>query len=211
MVISNRLDTMVELTQGYSTVLDIGSDHGLLLLKAFQKGYIQKGIASDLREKPLNQAKKNFKDYPVDYVRSDGFLDIKEPYDLVVIAGMGAHLITDILKHAPHFSVPMILQPNDKPEKLRDFLSQNGFKIIDEFVAFEKHYYPILLIEKGDESLDEVSILLGPKLKDKPEAKAYYEHKINTLTPILNRADENRKSEIRRLIMLYEEGLARFK
>jgi len=207
MVKNKRIEFLAELTKGFHTVLDIGSDHGLVLLKAFENNYIQKAIASDIREKPLNQAKINLKNYPVEFIQSDGFLRIDKPFDCAVIAGMGSHLITNILKKSPEGQQIYILQPNDKPEKLRHFLSLHQFKIIDEFVIFDKHYYPIIVMTKGDQILSNEDLILGPILRKKPEAILYYKHRIKTLKPILTQADTLRKQTIDSLITLYEKGL----
>ena len=74
----NRIDLIVSLTKGYDTVLDIGTDHGLVLKKALDLGYIKKGIASDINKEPLNQAKENLSSYPVSFYLSDGFKNIRK-------------------------------------------------------------------------------------------------------------------------------------
>lgn len=199
---NKRIKFLAELTQGYDRVLDIGTDHGLVLLEAFKKGYVRSAIASDLREEPLSQAKKNLKDYKVDFVLSNGFENIKTPFDLAIIAGMGSYLIADILKSAPK-DVLLILQANDKHEVLRKFLSENGFIIEDEFVIHDKFYYIIMIVKKGKMHLLNDDLYLGPKLKYKPEARAYYQHKIKQYEKILPKADDDRKDELIKLIKIY--------
>ncbi|TNF07749.1 MAG: SAM-dependent methyltransferase, partial [Bacillota bacterium] len=159
---NKRISFLAELTKGYHKVLDIGTDHGLVLKKAFEKGYIQEAIASDINEKPLNQARRNLKNYPVHYVTSDGFLAINESFDLAVIAGMGAYLICDILNHAPKHDVTYILQANDKHEILRKYLMDHGFKIIDEYLVDDKFPYLILIVKRGSMILSEDELYLGP-------------------------------------------------
>jgi tRNA (adenine22-N1)-methyltransferase len=207
MVKNKRIGLLSDLCKGYDTVLDIGTDHGLVLLEAFKKGYINKGIASDLRELPLKQAYKNLKNYPVSFVLSDGFLAIKEPYDLVIIAGMGTFLIGEILDHAPQKDMTFILQPNDKYEDFRRYLSLNKFRIIDEYLVFEKHFYIIIKAERGIKRLSETEIILGPKLRYKKEAVMYYQYKINQLEPLLPLVDEMRKHEILYIMNIYKLGL----
>ena len=199
---NKRIKFLAEQTQGFDTVLDIGTDHGLVLLEAFKKGYIKSAIASDLREEPLNQAKTNLKNYPVDFVLSDGFKAIKKPFDLAIIAGMGAYLISDILKDAKE-DATYIIQANDKHHVLREFLSKNGFIIEDENVIHDKFYYIIMKVKKGHQELLDDDLYLGPKLKYKPEAKKYYEHKIKQYEKIYPKADEKRKLELEKLIKLY--------
>ena len=128
-VVNNRILHIASLTKGYNTVIDIGSDHGLVLKKAFDLGFIKKGIATDINEGPLNQAKSNLKDYNVNYYLSDGFKNINEIYDLAIITGMGPNLIFNIIKNEIKEN-DFILGPNQKPYLLRKLLLENNFKII---------------------------------------------------------------------------------
>lgn len=54
----NRIAFIGELTKGYETVIDIGSDHGLVLKYALDHKYIKHAVASDINKGPLNHAKK---------------------------------------------------------------------------------------------------------------------------------------------------------
>ncbi len=200
---NKRISLLSELTKGYDKVLDIGTDHGLVLLEAFKKGYIKQAIASDLREEPLNQAKKNLNTYPVEFVLSDGFKDIKSSFDLAIIAGMGAYLIKDILKLAPKDKT-YILQANDKHEILRAYLEEDGFEIVDEYVIHDKFFYIIMVVKQGQMHLLEDDLYLGPKLKYKKEARAYYDHKIKQYKKILPKADEARQQTLVNRIKIYQ-------
>ncbi len=201
---SKRILFLAELTKGFNSVLDIGTDHGLVLEKAFEKGYIHKGIASDLREKPLKSAENNLKNYPVTFVISDGFLAIKEPFDLVIIAGMGAYLICDIMDNAPKEDVTYILQPNDKTEILREYLMNHGFMITDEYLIQDKFFYVILRVKRGVSKMNQEDLILGPILKTKPESRKFYDQKIEQIDKIYNRADEKRKEELDKMRQIYK-------
>jgi tRNA (adenine22-N1)-methyltransferase len=201
---NKRISFLAELTKGYSKVLDIGTDHGLVLRKAFDKGYINEAIASDINEQPLNQAKKNLKNYPVHYVISDGFLAINEPFDLAIIAGMGAYLICDILTHAPTHQATYILQANDKQEVLRKYLCDHEFMIIDEYIVFDKFSYVIIKVQRGQMTLTEDELYLGPILKHKPEAVTYYKQKAHQIEKIIQQADEKRQDELIKVLKIYK-------
>jgi len=203
MVRSKRILFLAELTKGYHTVLDIGTDHGFVLEKAFEKSYIEKGIASDLREQPLKSAKNNLKNYPVTFVISDGFLAIKEDYDLVIIAGMGAHLITNIMNQAPNRDITYILQPNDKIDILREYLMNHGFMIIDEYLVKDRFFYVILKVKRGQSILSREDIILGPILKTKPESRQLYEQKLKQIDKIYENADEKRREELDAMRKIY--------
>ncbi len=206
MVRSKRILFLAELTKGYNTVLDIGTDHGFVLEKAFEMGYIKKGIASDLREKPLKSAENNLKNYPVTFVISDGFLAIKEHFDLAVIAGMGAYLICDIMKHAPKEDITYILQSNDKTEILREFLHNNGFMITNEYLVKDKFFYVVLEVKRGKSLMSQEDFILGPILKMKPESCLLYNKKLEQIDKIYESADEKRKEELNKMRKIYKNN-----
>ena len=54
----SRISFIAKLTKGYDTVIDIGSDHGLVLKYALDNNFIKHAIASDINEGPLNRARK---------------------------------------------------------------------------------------------------------------------------------------------------------
>jgi tRNA (adenine22-N1)-methyltransferase len=201
---NKRISFLAELTQGYHKVLDIGTDHGLVLKKAFEKGYIHEAIASDINENPLNQARRNLKNYPVHYVTSDGFLAIKEPFDLAIIAGMGAYLICDILNHAPTSDITYILQANDKQDILRKYLMDHDFIIIDEYLVFDKFSYVVMKVKRGSMVLTEDELYLGPVLKHKKEALLYYKQKAHQIEKIIAKADEKRQEELLKVLKIYK-------
>ena len=204
---SKRITFLSELLKGYDTVLDIGSDHGYVLLEALQKGYIKHGIASDLRHEPLLQAKKNLIGYDVKTIQSDGFLNIFESFDCAIIAGMGAYLIASILDHAPKADVTYLLQANDKPEVIRKYLMDHGFMIVDEYVVIDRFSYVIIKATRGLMTCSQEDLILGPKLKLKSEAKTYYEKKVKMLSKLLDQVDEKRYKEIKDLIHIYSSNL----
>ncbi len=201
---SKRIEYLAKLTTGYDKVLDIGTDHGFVLALALEHKLIKSGIASDLREKPLNQARKNLKGYPVEYVISDGFKEIKSDFDLAIIAGMGAYLITEIMDHAPKGKETYLLQANDKIEILREYLMNQGFKIIDEYIVEDKFFYVILKVIRGDMSLLDEDIYLGPILKHKVEALPYYAKKARQIEKILPKADKIRQETLKKMLKIYK-------
>jgi tRNA (adenine22-N1)-methyltransferase len=204
MVKSKRIQFLAELTQGFDTVVDIGTDHGFVLQKAFENKYIKRGIATDLREKPLESAMRNLKNYPTSFVLSDGFLNVSESFDLAIIAGMGATLICDILENAPLGNEIYLLQANDKIEILRAYLGNHHFEIIDEYIIQDKFYYIILKVKRGEMLLLEEDLYLGPYLKNKSEALPYYAKKTAQIEKIMVKADEKRKEELVKMLKIYK-------
>jgi tRNA (adenine22-N1)-methyltransferase len=204
MVKSKRISKLASLTKGFDIVLDIGTDHGLVLKEALDLNYIKKGIASDIRKGPLNKAKQNLEGYPITFYLSDGFLSIDESFDAVIIAGMGSYLIGDIMKNAPQKEITYILQANDKVEALRESLQNQGFKILDEHIIYEMHDYIILVVQRGYMRLSKSDLLLGPFLRHKVEAKSHYEKQIKKIESFIDQVDENRKKELLKQIDIYK-------
>src|SRR5690606_2426325 len=116
-----RIEFIASLLKGYEVAIDIGSDHGFVLKEALVNGYIKKGIATDNKIGPLKAAQENLKGYDVEFVLSDGFKSVNKSADVAVVAGMGAHLICDILSHSP-FQLDFILGPNDRLGIVRKYL-----------------------------------------------------------------------------------------
>lgn len=182
-----RINAIVENING-NILLDIGTDHGYVLIKALKTGRIKRGIAVEIAKKPLERAKINAQKHQVDhlilFILSDGFKNVKEDYDIVSITGLGYKTIENILlqKHKePNY---YLLGAHSKVEKLRSFLSNNNFSIEDEILVYEKHYYVIIKAVRGIKKLNDEDILLGPILKEKVTSISYYEEKLNKINEI---------------------------
>ena len=201
-----RLSFLSSLLKGYDTVLDIGTDHGLVLKEAIDLGYIKKGIAADIGELPLKSAMKNLRGYDVEFIQSDGFKDIKSTYDAVLIAGMGVYTIMDILNE-PHLENIYFLQPNDKHDVLRVYLMENGYRITDEYVIYDKFYYVIIKAIKGKMILTDEDIYVGPLLKTKKQSKKYYQSQIKRIERIIEVADEATKIRNEQILNYYKKNL----
>ena len=196
----NRIDTLASLTKGINTLLDIGTDHGYLIVKALKQGLINKAIAADVNLGPLSQAMKNIRieglDDKVTFIKSNGFESINQTFDGVCIAGMGMHLISEILSQPHKKANKYILQSNTRVFELRSYLSSNGFKIIDEKVVYDKHYYVIVVAIKEIENLTYEDLLLGPVLKNDKNAIKYYQKEMNKIRNILSYVDSNKKNHL---------------
>lgn len=180
-----RIKTIVEMIKGGNTLLDIGTDHGLVIIEAFNKGYIKKAIATDINEGPLKRAYKNItiqdlKD-KVTFIQTDGFKDIKDEYDVVSITGLGYQTVKNILLY-PHLRPKFyIFGVQSEIENFRKFLSDNNYKIIDEKIIYDKKFYIFIKAIYEEEKLTEEDIILGPFLKKNEKAKPYYKMKVSKL------------------------------
>lgn len=189
MIRDNRLNTIASLIdKNTNTLLDIGTDHGFLIKLAFKQDKIKKAIASDINEMPLATAKANLEGLNVSFVISNGFSNIKESFDTVVIAGMGSNLIKTILEESPeNLNITYILQANNKLEILRRYLNDNNYKIIDEIIIKDKsHYYVTIKAIRSKMNLSDEEIYLGPIIKNKQSSIPYYNHLLTNINNLIS-------------------------
>ena len=202
---SNRIDALVESIKGYHTVLDIGTDHGLVLKFAIDKQYIKKGIAADIAALPLENAKKNLMGYPVSYYLSDGFQAINEPYDAVLIAGLGGMSIIDILFNHQEGQYDLILMPHDRLDKVRRYLSDNNYGIISENIIFDKHYYTIFHVNKRKMVISEKEVYTGVHIVMNETSCAYFLSQYQKHHILSKKATGDKKTHLELLTLYYEE------
>ncbi|MBE5891098.1 MAG: SAM-dependent methyltransferase [Lachnospiraceae bacterium] len=141
-------------TPGY-VLCDVGTDHGYIPIYLVQSGKNPSALAMDLREGPLSRAEENIKGYGLeDKIQtriSDGIeaVEIGEA-ESVIIAGMGGELVLHILKAYPQKMrsfKELILQPQSDVDKVRRYLRENNYKIVDEDMIFEDgKYYPMFRV-----------------------------------------------------------------
>jgi len=172
-MLNKRLQAVSELVKPCDVLMDVGSDHGFLPMYLLQARIIKHAIIGDLNPGPLDQAKKNFKNYEhlnTTFVLSNGINGFIEAIDCVVIAGMGFETIQTIIEQdLNRFKdiSQIIIQSNTKIEELRKYLNDNNFRIIDESIIKDrKYYYPILKVRYDTihQDLNEKEVLFGPIL-----------------------------------------------
>ena len=129
---------------------DVGTDHGYIPIALLEKHRITGAIAMDINEGPLARAKEHIADAGLgEYIQtrlSDGVqaLKVKEA-DSILIAGMGGELVIHILKEGDEVcasAAELILQPQSEIRRVREFLREHRYKIVDEDMVCEdgKHY-----------------------------------------------------------------------
>ena len=157
---NKRLEAIEALVRPGPGLVDVGTDHGYLPVSLARHGYPGTLIASDLREGPLNAARRSAASAGLGerivFTLCDG-LDGCDPaaIDTVVIAGMGGDLICRILDRAEWVldgRYRLILQPMTRAEVLRYWLVNNGFGIEEErLVADGGEIYAVLSARFGGE------------------------------------------------------------
>ena len=141
---SSRLEMIASfVTQGRG-VADIGTDHAILPIILRRRGYKGYIVAGDINEGPLKKAERGLLEAEIDDVElklCNGLESIDgSRIDTIVVAGMGGDTITGILDRglydmpewADRSDYKLILHPVIKPEILRYWLVNNGFRISGE-------------------------------------------------------------------------------
>lgn len=154
--LGERLSACAEFVRKGSVAADIGTDHAKLPIWLVANGIIERAIASDINEGPIERAKSNIEHYgfsdKITAFIGDGLASLTpDMAQDIIIAGMGGELIAAILERAQWLkdnTYRLILQPMTHPEKLRAWLYDNGFDIIDEKAVLDANkLYTVICAE----------------------------------------------------------------
>jgi len=158
---------------------DIGTDHGYVAEMLLRDNICEKVIATDLNEGPLNRAIEYLTSADLesrcDFRLGSGLTVLNEnEADARIIAGMGGELIADIIETSKNIALrssQLILQPMTTADRLRRYLYENGFRIIDENIVKElHHYYFIIKAVSGNAGVEnEIYYEISKILLDKKE------------------------------------------
>ena len=188
MHISNRLLKIASHINDDEAIIDVGCDHALLDIYLATKRKLKKIVASDIMDGPLLIAQKNMDKYAcrdlITLVKGDG-LD-KKPADIktVILAGMGAKTIIDILKKDPVKLTTVnkiIAVPNNGFEQVRREITRLGYYIEAEELIKEKEItYLLIVFVKGFQKYSYTELVFGPHLlkKRNPLFKEYYQKEV---------------------------------
>lgn len=170
MLKSIRLNGALELIDPALNYADIGADHGYLAMAMKDAGVKVVQVVEN-KVGPLGHAKENLQDYDdVIFTLADGLTTLDSKIEAVTILGMGGLNIVGIIDHSLEVAKSLkqlILQPNSKIHELRQFLSEQHFKITDEKIVYEQgKYYEIIACVYDELSLPltEEEIYFGPVL-----------------------------------------------
>lgn len=162
--IPKRMLAIADLVDVSRVLADVGCDHAYISINLLEKGKVERIIASDLREGPLNIARDNIRLY--------GFEDRIETRlcaglcgyeageaDTILISGMGGMLVKEILSESIDVvrrADTLILEPQSDLRVVRAYLKDIGFEIIDEDMLNEGgKYYQIIKAVKSKERIED--------------------------------------------------------
>lgn len=176
MELSPRLRMVADMVPEGTRFADIGTDHAYLPVWLILHGVIDRAIAADLRQGPLDSARETAEKYDLsekmDFRLCDGLSGIQcDEADTIAIAGMGGETICHILSNAPWTKKEgklLILQPMSSQENLRQWLLENGYLIVQDSVIREgRTFYNIMLVRAGTEkSMTAGELIAGRQSRD---------------------------------------------
>lgn len=158
--LSMRLERVAANVPAGARLADIGSDHGYLPVALMRRGAIAAAVAGEVAATPFHAAERTVRDNALQQhisVRlADGLAAI-EPTDAITaisLCGMGGETIRDILDSGrAHLSGQerLILQPNGGEQPLRQWLMDNGYRIVrEELLQENRFYYEIIVAERAE-------------------------------------------------------------
>jgi len=167
--INKKLSIISSEISNKSIVSDIGCDHNYLNIYLLSRKIASKCYSIDNKIMPLRSAKKNSlwflnkEEYNhLEFILNDGINNLSYTNNVVVVSGMGAQTIINIIKKNISwcFNQKLLLLPSDIDNcyKIRKFARDNKFLITKEICIYEKNkYYNLLVLEHNDD-IDKVHI-----------------------------------------------------
>ncbi|WP_296216524.1 tRNA (adenine(22)-N(1))-methyltransferase [Pseudomonas sp. UBA2684] len=157
--LSMRLERVAAHVPAGARLADIGSDHGYLPVALMSRGAIVTAVAGEVALTPFHAAERSVRESGLSQrisVRlADGLAAI-EPGDAITaisLCGMGGERIRDILdsgKARLSGQERLIMQPNGGEQPLRQWLMENGYRILCEEVLRENRFaYEIIVAERS--------------------------------------------------------------
>ncbi|ALV23588.1 hypothetical protein ASO20_02930 [Mycoplasma sp. (ex Biomphalaria glabrata)] len=179
MALSYRLLSIANLIAKKKVVVDIGFDHAKLLIYLSEKKQMLKGYGIEKAHGPylhgLQNAQnanleKKIKLYFLNDVKNFKFL-YKANY--IVVSGLGCSTTIDILEKYKKYLLKkkIIIQLSEVTQtwKLREFMLNNKFKIVDEeFFQDGEEFYINIVCKKTlfNQKFNDFDLVIGPILKN---------------------------------------------
>ena len=193
-----RLEKISSYISDNEKVLDVGCDQALLSkILAKRKIY---SIASDLRPNIIENAKKNLTPLEKEYITfsvSNGVPTILNEVYTLVLSGMGAHTILDILKNSNYRFNKIITISNNNNDILRTEMSKLNYYVLEEEIIKEKgKFYNLIVFDNVKRDYSKEQILVGINHKNKELLKEKNDYLIKKYTSILNNANNEKLIDI---------------
>jgi tRNA (adenine22-N1)-methyltransferase len=223
MELSKRLYAVAGLVTEGASVADVGTDHGYVAIYLIQNRICSRVIALDVNQGPLDRAKEHIREEgleeQIETRLSDG-CEALQPgeVDTIITAGMGGGLVIKILSDYPEVTQSLrecILQPQSEIQKVREYLNQHQFYIVDEdMVEEDGKYYPMMKVRHADagemERYSDIEYLYGKRLLEKkhPVLQEYLNREIKIKEKILDSLKKQEGERIRQRELEIQEEIA---
>jgi tRNA (adenine22-N1)-methyltransferase len=158
--LSRRLARVAAQVPAGAHLADIGSDHAYLPVALMKGGAITRAVAGEVAQTPFLAAQRSVRESGLQHCisvrRADGLaaIELGDRISAVSICGMGGETIRDILdagKARLNMRERLILQPNGGERPLRQWLMDNGYRILHEEVLRENRFdYEIIVADHGE-------------------------------------------------------------
>jgi tRNA (adenine22-N1)-methyltransferase len=159
-ILNKRLQTISAFIKENDIILDIGCDHCLLGISLVLNKNVQV-IGSDINPGPLEKARENLKKYhltrKIKLRLGDGLEVMSSDINTIVISGMGAISIVNILKDIKKYPnvKKIIISPNNDFVYSREEISKLGFYLFEEEMVLEANkFYLISEYHPGKKKID---------------------------------------------------------
>ena len=217
MELSVRLQAVADMVTEGTKVADVGTDHAYIPIYLVEHDKNPSAIAMDINRGRLKKAEENISSHnlenKIETRLSDGLkqLHLGEA-DSVVIAGMGGGLVVKIMEEGTlhkKYVKEWILQPQSEISKVRQYLNENGYCIVEEnMVIDEGKFYPMMRVTEGTiEEYTQEELCYGKcLLKEKnPILKKFLEKEIDIKKEILEKLHQTRGGQVAKRIEEIEE------
>ncbi|WP_305881863.1 tRNA (adenine(22)-N(1))-methyltransferase TrmK [Pseudomonas sp. Choline-02u-1] len=172
--LSMRLERVAAHVPVGARLADIGSDHAYLPVALMRRGLITAAVAGEVARTPFHAAQRTVNDSDlhshISVRLADGLAAIspEDAITAITLCGMGGETIRDIFQSGKaHLNghERLILQPNGGEQALRQWLMNNGYRIVCEEVLHENRFdYEIIVAERASDPVnyDARELFFGP-------------------------------------------------
>ena len=198
-MLSKRLSIIYSFIDEGSSVVDVGCDHGYLLIELAKNNKSTNLLGVENKLGPFSILNKNIKlnnlDGKIDTSLSDGISNVDSSFDTLVIAGMGSDNIVGIIeRNKDKLSLfnTIIIDSHTETEKIRRYFVKKYYKISNEkIIKDNKIVYEIIKFVKGKANYSDLEFKYGPIIlnnKNDEEFNEIYKERVQYLTKKLENA-----------------------
>ena len=137
--------------------------------------------------------------------------------DTVIIAGMGGLVIENILKNNQDIADSIdtfILQPMSSQDKLRYYLLNNGYNILDEqLVLDEEKFYEIIVARHGElKNIQDIDYEIGYRLieNEDPLLGEFLKYKMGKMQKIIDSLNRQNTCNARKRLIELNNKMERY-